>query len=103
MSLRWPHVALEVGVGAHCSRAGTVCRAGPRGGPVAALEKGKETPETRVVADGVEGVSGARVRQLTAEQLGGAPHFLGRDVDDELPVKQMIEVRKGPVEQFFDA
>ena len=31
-----------------------------------------ETPETRVVPDGVEGVSGERVRQLTAEEVEDA-------------------------------
>ena len=41
----------------------------------AALEKEKETPETSVVSDGVEGVSFERVRQLTAEQTGSAPRF----------------------------
>ena len=54
---------------------------------LAALE---ETPETGVVADGVEGVSGVRVRQLTAEQIGSAPQFREKTVDDELP------------EQFFE-
>ena len=91
---------------------------------LAALEKGKGTPETRVVSDGVEGGSGypdgsaeligdvprhleetveavtlvprERVRQLTAEQIGGASQFQEETVDDELLVKQMIEVRKAP-------
>ena len=106
MSLRGPLVTLEVGAGAHCARTDTVGRARPRGGPVwstlAALGKRKETLETRVVSDGVEGVSGERVRQLTAEQIGSAPQVWEETVDDELPVKQMIEVRKGLVEQFFE-
>ena len=40
---------------------------------------GKETQETRVVADGVEGVSGVRVRRLTAEQIGRCASIPGRD------------------------
>ena len=44
----------------------------------------------------------AKVRQLTAEHIGSAPQFREETVDDELPVKQMMEVRKGSVEQFFE-
>ena len=79
MSLSWPLVALE--------GTGTVGGAGPRGwSTLAALENGKETPETRVVVDGVEGVSGERVRQLTAEQIGSAPQFR----EEKLPVEQFF-------------
>ena len=39
---------------------------------------------------------------MTAEQIGCAPQFQEETVDDELSVKQMIEVRKGPVKQFFE-
>ena len=56
MSLRWPLVALDVGAGAHRARTGTVGRAGPRGG----LVEGEGVAETRVVADGVDGVSSER-------------------------------------------
>ena len=40
---------------------------------------------------GVEGVSSERVRQLTAEQIGGAPQFREETVDDELPVERFFE------------
>ena len=78
----------------------------------------KETAETRVVSDEVEGVSaypdgGAglnggvpqpleetveaetlvpreRVRQLTAEQIGGAPQFREETVGFEIPEPQMV-------------
>ena len=54
----------------------------------------KETPETRVVSDGVKGVSveaetlvqRERVRQLTAEQVGDVPQFREETVDEESPV-----------------
>ena len=59
---------------------------------LAALEKGKETPETGVVADGVESVSGERVRQLTAERMESALQFREGTVDDELQVEQFVEM-----------
>ena len=42
--------------------------------------------------DGVEGVSGERVPQLTAEQIGSAPQFPEETVDDELLVEQFFEM-----------
>ena len=56
----------------------------------------EDTPETGVVADGVEGVSGVRVRQLTAEQIGSAPQFREKTVDDELPEQfcEMLEPQR---------
>ena len=103
MSLRWPLVALEVGAGAHCARTGTVGRARPRGGPVCGAPSPRSrTPETRVVSDG-----GGRCLWLVSAKVArqenwGCASIPEKTVDDELPVKQMIEVRKGPVEQFFE-
>ena len=72
--------------------AGETERLAPQGRE--AREKERETPETRVVADVVEGISveaetlvpRERVRQLTAEQVGNAPQFREETVDEELRV-----------------
>ena len=78
MSLRWPLVALEVGAGAHCpcghSGPSRAVRWARVWSALAALEKGEE-----IVC---EVFSQDRVQQRL--------------------VNQMVEVRKGPVEQFFE-
>ena len=110
--VKWCKVVLMTAVGAHCVRTGTVGggraamwarvwlslaageteRLAPQGRE--AREKERETPETGVVADVVEGISveaetlvpRERVRQLTAEQAGNAPQFREETVDEELRV-----------------
>ena len=42
------------------------------------------------------------IRGVDFSKLGGAPQFREETVDDEFPMKQMVEVRKGRVEQFFE-
>ena len=57
-------------------RAGPCFQTGSISWPLSRVgEERLETPETRVVPDGVEGVSGERVRQLTAELIEDAPQI----------------------------
>ena len=82
--LKWPHVALEMGAGAHCARTGTKGRVERRGGPVC----GAPCPRSR-----------SRPSMLLRHGRPG-PETVGevfsQDRFRQSLVKQMIEVRKGP-------